>query len=60
MESSVTTTLESINVKLGAQEARDLYAELYRLSSDHLMRPYPADSQIAKLMHHLAKHGVDE
>ena len=59
MWSEAEASITKIILTLPLDEARELYAELYRLSADDLCRPYPADSMIGSLMRELAKHNAD-
>ena len=66
MDAQAVTQLTGVTLKLSAQEARELYAELYRLSDK--FHPWPvaaspetvlAGSMIAALMRELGKVGAD-
>ena len=59
MKSRPISNLVAICLDFSADEARDLYAELYRLSADELVQPFPANGMIASLMRELATAGVD-
>lgn len=59
MKGEPLTSLVEVVLHLSATEARELYAELYRLSTDELGHPWQSDSQIAEVMRQLAKVGAD-
>jgi hypothetical protein len=59
MEADGIQELVRIHLTLSADEARALYAQLYRVSADELLRPWPRDSPVQELMILLSKHGAD-
>lgn len=61
MQAEPVTQLIGLTIMVSAEEARELYAELYRISADHIERPYALAgySRVAELMIQLGDAGVD-
>ncbi len=61
MKAEPVTELVGAVIRMTAGEARELYAELYRISSDRLMQSYRdlGYGQIASLMISLGQIGAD-